>query len=665
MLHHFLRATRSNSQDPYFKQVALLLHGDGTNGAQNNTFIDSSSNNISITRNGNTTQGTFTPYSQPAGYWSSYFSGTNKISIANNAALNLSNSDFTIECWMYLASSPTVDARVFEKSVTSTEIQMIVKATTRLVNFQYTTNGINIFGFTSVSAVPVNTWTHVAVTRNGSTWTIWINGVADVTYTSSNTIWSGTEVLLIANRNGGDRVFPGYLSNLRIVKGTSVYNSTFTPPTTPLTAITNTSLLILQSYRYVDNSSNNFALTLTGTPPVTAFSPFAPTTAYSTSTVGGSGYFDGSGDYLRGTANSAFAFGTGDFTVEYWLYPLSFSTSPTIFDTRIPSVSGSVNGYSDYFDTSGNFKLWIGNTNIYTSATSVKLSSWTHIAITRSGTSLRVFLNGVQSGSTVTNSTNMTDNQCLVGVNVGTTAGSVSTGYFNGYMSNLRALKGTALYTSNFTPPTTPLTNISNTSFLLNYINAGIFDSSAKNDCETVGNAQVSTSVTKFGTGSMAFDGTGDWLTFPDRPELQLQAANFTVEAWVYLSATGSARGIVGKGTATTGWLLSTNSSNQVVFTDGSSTITSTGTLSGSTWYHIAVVRSGTSTNQTKIYINGVNDGTGTVSTTYNQTNIMYVGADRTGGSAMNGYIDDLRITNGIARYTTNFTPPQGPYPNQ
>jgi hypothetical protein len=138
----------------------------------------------------------------------------------------------------------------------------------------------------------------------------------------------------------------------------------------------------------------------------------------------------------------------------------------------------------------------------------------------------------------------------------------------------------------------------------------------------------------------------------------------FTIEFWLYLSATGAARGLVGKGTSTTGWLVSIDSSNKVVFTYGSSTITSSGALSGSTWYYVTVVREGTSTNQTKIYIDGTNDGTGTVSTDFTQTNAMYVGANRTAGDALNGYIDDLRITKGVARYTANFTPPTAALPD-
>jgi hypothetical protein len=87
--------------------------------------------------------------------------------------------------------------------------------------------------------------------------------------------------------------------------------------------------------------------------------------------------------------------------------------------------------------------------------------------------------------------------------------------YFNGYISNARIIKGTAVYDptqTTLTVPTAPFTNITNTSLLTNFTNAGIFDNAMKNDLETVGNAQISTSVVKYGTGSMAFDGTGDYL---------------------------------------------------------------------------------------------------------------------------------------------------------
>ena len=231
-------------------------------------------------------------------------------------------------------------------------------------------------------------------------------------------------------------------------------------------------------------------------------------------------------------------------------------------------------------------------------------------------------------------------------------------------MCDLRIVKGTAVYTAAFTPPTAPLTAITNTSLLLNFTNAGIFDSASGNALETVGNAQVSTVQSKWGTTSMAFDGTGDWLLNIDKPALRLGTAAFTIEMWVYRSASGT-YGLVSKGTSTTGWSVSLNASNQVVFSFAASSFNSTGTVAATTWTHIAVVREGTGTNQTKIYINGTNDGTGTVATDFNQTNAMYVGADRVAGGAFNGYIDDLRITNGYARYTSNFTAPTAAFPLQ
>jgi hypothetical protein len=90
--------------DEFFNRVTLLLPGDGTNGAQNNTFLDSSTNNFTITRNGNTTQGTFSPFSQTG--WSNYFDGSGDYLSMPTASSPIANEDFTIECWYYPISRP-------------------------------------------------------------------------------------------------------------------------------------------------------------------------------------------------------------------------------------------------------------------------------------------------------------------------------------------------------------------------------------------------------------------------------------------------------------------------------------------------------------------------------------------------------------------------------
>lgn len=655
-LHHMLRAAAGYqapapaTTDPQFNYVSLLLHGDGTNGAQNNTFIDSSTNNFTITRNGNTTQGSLSPYGN---LWSNWFNGsTGWLTIPHNTALDFGTGDFTVEAW-FNVSSVANSPGIVAKWGAGADNWLIRLETNNTIRFFYIGGSI-----ATTQTVALNTWTHVAVSRASGSCRVFVNGVQTGSTTTVTANLTNTAANASVGAYGaGNNFFPGNISNVRVVKGTALYTSNFTPSTTPLTAVSGTSLLTCQSNRFRDNSANNFTITRNGDVQVTKESPFLPTAAYSTSTIGGSGYFDGTGDYLSFANSAAFAFGTGDFTVEYWIYSNSFANTPTVVDNR--SGVTSTNGYADYFNTTGTFALYIGNTTIYTSASAIPTKTWAHIAVSRSGTSLRVFINGTQSGATVTNSTNLSDQFLLVGTNSG------ATNSFNGYVANLRLVKGTAVYTTNFTPPTAPVTAITNTSLLLNFTNAGIFDNAAENDMETVGNAQISTSVKKYGTGSVAFDGTGDWLLVPDGINLRLGTGNFTVEAWVYLSATGSARGLMGKGTSTTGWLLSTNSSDQVVFTYGSTTLTSSSALSANTWTHVAVVREGTGTNQTKIYIGGSLVATGTVATDFNQTNPMYIGADRTGGSALNGYIDDLRITKGFARYTSAFTPPTAAFPDQ
>ena len=92
------------STDPQFNYVTMLLHGDGTNGAQNNTFVDSSTNNFTITRNGTPTQGIFSPYGT---LWSNFFNGSSDwVRFSYSSSLiPASGTDFTAECWVYLTGA--------------------------------------------------------------------------------------------------------------------------------------------------------------------------------------------------------------------------------------------------------------------------------------------------------------------------------------------------------------------------------------------------------------------------------------------------------------------------------------------------------------------------------------------------------------------------------
>jgi len=642
----FTRSAIAAATDAFFNRVTLLLSGNGTNGAQNNTFLDSGSANggvgFTVTRNGNTTQGTFSPFSQTG--WSNYFDGTgDTLALPNNAAFAMSNGAFTIEFWFY-TDSITQTGYILQTDINSTALYVSFSSSTLRLTDAGTV-------YVSTPTLVANTWNHIAVVRSGTgsnQTVIYTNGVAGTAGTCAQSFTQSGPVI-------GGNGYLGYISNLRIVKGSAVYTSGFTPPTAPLTNITNTSLLTCQSNRFVDNSTANsgsgFAITVNGNTSVQAFSPFAPTAAYSAATVGGSGYFDGN-DYLTVAGGSSLAFGSGDFSLEAFVYPTASGSAMKIYDGRPNTTAGN---YPVFERNASNVAVfYVDTTALITGTTVIQANTWTHVLVSRVSGNLRLFVNGVQDGSTVSNSTNFANGTARPAIAV--RGSSLANDFLTGYISSIRVLIGSGF--TSVTVPTAPLTAITNTSLLLNYTNAGITDATAKNVLETVGNAQISTTQSKFGGSSISFDGTGDWLLLPHTVDQFLSTGAFTIEFWLYLNATGAARGLVAKGTGTTGWLVSLDSSNRVVFTYTTSTITSTGTISGTTWTHIAVVREGTGTNQTKIYINGTNDGTGTVSTDFNQTNSMYVGADRTGGSALNGYIDDLRITKGYARYTANFTAP-------
>lgn len=649
-------------RDAYFNLTTLLLPGNGTNGAQNNTFLDSSTNNFTITRNGNTTQGTFTPFSQTG--WSNYFNGSTDYLTSSHPALN---ATFTIEAWVYRTSGSANQSIVFLNSGGVSGVVVYIDGS----NYLVCTDGVTGQAAFSNLTVPINAWAHVAVVRSGGTTTGYVNGTVAGSHSFTP---SAVNAATIARYTGASPLyFPGYISNVRVVNGTAVYTSAFTPPTSPLTAITNTSLLTCQSNRFIDNSTNAFAITTVGTPSVQAFSPFAPTAAYSAATVGGSGYFDGSGDYLQTPSNAALGMSTGDFTIECWYYQTSRALVNTI-------IAPSTDNLNIYINTSGILGFYDGVAR--NSSITVPLNTWNHIALVRSGSTATLYYNGVSAVSQA-NTTNYATASWYIGRN------SSGTDQCTGYCTSARIVKGQALTSGTFTPPTAPVTTSSvgwtganaassitgSVNLLLNFTNAGITDATAKNDLETVGDAQISTTQSKWGGSSMYFDGTGDALIIP-RNNWFLPGANtdFTLECWVYLTATPGVQGAQIFGAQEYGlngdWHLSINSSLQA-FLYMNSTLTSytntTQALTTNAWYHVAVSRSGTGSNNLKIFVSGIG-----ASFSVNNTlvsiggNNFSIGADQNGDEAnLTGYIDDLRFTLGYARYTANFTPPTAAFPLQ
>ena len=629
--------------DNKFNYVTMLLHGDGTNGAQNNTFLDSSSNAFTITRNGTATQGSFSPYGT---LWSNYFNGSSYFTLGSSSTLALGSGNFTVELWIN-PSSVSVSQNIILDWRSANNNNLVFWLNNATVNWR-----VNTLSPIAAGTIVPNVWTHLAVVRNSGTTTLYINGVSTASFADSNTYL--IDNLKIAKAWDAN-YWNGYLSNVRIVVGSAVYTSNFTPSTTPLTAISGTSLLTCQSNRFIDNSSNAFAITVNGSPSVQRFSPFEPTSAYSTSVIGGSGYFNGSGsDYL--TVSSAPSAGTGDFTLEAWVYPTS--TADQNIATRFTGNNQLRLNYNG--TTIGSVTLIVsGSVRINSAGTAVKVNAWNHVAAVREGTTCRIYVNGVQQGTGTSSSTFAIET-------IGGYLAPPLQNAFNGYISDLRFVTGTCLYPSGttFTPPTAPLTAITNTSLLLNTTNAGVYDSAAMTNNITVDNVQVSSTVVKYGTGSIKFDNVGDYLAFPARNELTLGTGPYTIECWVYNSE------LVNSNTLFTWWNSGIDRRNVHI---GSTNINyaSQSTLFISAahgmvinqWYHIALCYDGTTT---RIFVNGVVKGTYTGTQMFTTDAPFYIGA---GGSSLTtdyfyGYIDDFRITKGYARYTSAFTPPTAALPD-
>jgi hypothetical protein len=384
-------------------------------------------------------------------------------------------------------------------------------------------------------------------------------------------------------------------------------------------------------------------------------------------------YFDGTGDYLTFTQQS---FAT-DFTAECWFYRTANTgnTRHNLFSTYSTSGYSGTTNCQLAVQTDGSILVALNGAVVSgfsaVGGNCVPIGAWSHVVYVRSGTNFSVFVNGTRIANGTTSDTLYVS---CIGAYI--YSGVPDSTYVNGYVSSAR-LTNTAVYSpsaTTITVPTAPLTAITNTSLLLSGTNAGIYDNAIKNDLETVGDAQVSTSVTKFGTGSMKFDGTGDCLT-SSNSLLNFGSANFTIEFWINPSAAGSYSGIITERPNTGSYppiVISINS-NKITFsgsTSGSWNINgsfTTGTINvpNGTWAHVAVVRNGTTITS---YINGVADlvVTGVTASLISPAYPLVVGAGGAdAGQPYNGYLDDVRITTGIARYTATFTPPTSAFPNQ
>jgi len=224
--------------------------------------------------------------------------------------------------------------------------------------------------------------------------------------------------------------------------------------------------------------------------------------------------------------------------------------------------------------------------------------------------------------------------------------------------------------------------HFSNVSLLLhmdgdNNSTAFIDSSSALKTVTSHGDAKISTAQSKWGGASAYFDGTGDYLTVPHSTGLDLTTGDFTIDAWVYCTAliaftqeiidkdgvSGSSYPSYALGITSGGYLWAFLGNGGGVSPAGTA-YTGSSTVTLNVWHHVALVKTGSTC---KGYLDGVQQWSSTAATMYNGSKPLMIASyqGQSSGTSFRGYVDDLRITKGIARYITDFTLPAAAFPGQ
>ena len=629
---------------PNSQYTNFLVKAD-TAGTDNQ--VDASTNNYAITENTSATPLTssaFTPY-HPGGY-STHFASSSERIITNLATSG--TGAWTIEWWVYHTAN----------SGTSNQNRNFGAATNdpMFLNSNLTSQALYIGGQNRVSGsktMAIGQWYHIALVRSVTSNTIkmYIDGVLEGT----SAVQAGTTYDIPAKTQfgvGSDANFTaygmtGYIRDFRYVIGTEVYTSAFTPPTSSLTAIAGTDLLLCNHAAAIDTSGNFNAVTVSGT-KATRVSPYTITAKYEKSTHGGSISHTGGSWLSTGTITWD---RTKDWTFEGWWYGSNAATGTF----AALNSGGGVDGI--YVMHAGGVYVNGIEWGIPGSpANYFRANHWNHWALVRHSGTYKFYVNGISMWS----ETNAGDGGASSNPKFGIGATSAGATKVSGdvFEADIRFTED-GIYTADFIPPTAPVGIHAETIFSTCTNQQSIWDVGASKMLNIVGNAAASDTQRKFTTSSaISFDGSGDYIGW-DENGFVGSSNDLTFETWVYPNANSNYQCVfsMNRGTST-GFNFGIDGASRPFLWKGSFRIQA-GTVSNTTWSHLALVRYN---GVFSIYVNGTSVGATWANTT------TYTGQDfalgdtvasggGTSGEWFNGYLQDARYTKGLARYTTNFTP--------
>ena len=644
--------------------------------------------------------------------YSVQFNGSNQYLQTTSTAVT---GTYTIEFWVYNQSFGGVDGKGYVfNGTTSSNADRVQIGTSSTGQFYYYHENASAGSFSVTAGATLfslNTWYHVAVVSNGTTLTLYINGISVGSGTISNTPSPGTNFYIGFLRSSGALQYhQGYISNFRYTRAV-VYSGNFIQPVVPLTSIVNTVLLSCQSATIAESNPNG-ATVSSVVVPTAAVNRISPDGSFYTSFFDevslGSPYsvqLNGSSQYITSSGGAAYQL-SGDFTVEFWMYATTPRQTNAIIICRNAAYTATNNMYLMF--PSGSNKIALnknGPGGVFGSVATLSLNTWYHIVFVRSGSgtnNLSLYINGALDSSITETSTWDWSNICI-GSNPSDGGLPVATLAYGGYLSNLRIVKGTALYSAPFQSPAIPLNNLTNTS-LLTFQSSTIIDNGTANTGGTgftltsTGSPTVSSTVyptpvaskrsysngaiqivgqfddytTITQTYSGYFNGSSSNIALGSNALIDIfgTSGSATVEFWYYsISATQVGHlFIAGPNGTNRTYLISQGSSLTLGTAIGgtfANRITSGISVVQNTWYHVAISRSGSTYT---LYVNGQSQGSSSVSL-YNNGGAgvpWYIGVQAYSPLATdwyNGYISNFRIVNGLALYTQNFTPTVSPLP--
>jgi len=502
-------AAAGGSTDPYATSNSLLLHADGMNGSTSFADNGAAAKTLSVTGNAS-----ISTASKVFGSGSAAFASGGYLSVPAGTDFNFGSAPFTIEFFLKPASIGGI------QSVISTRLGAVYSpfeidlenSAVRILKSNAAVNNWEIVGVFPTTPITANVWQHVAIVGNGSTMSVYVNGVPSSS-TAAYTPFAALTGPLYIGKGGEAVAFTGNMDEIRISKGVARYSAAFTPPAAEFAGVVaylpasgpdatftydaagrilsaSDALNRVTSYAYY--SDTNFSGTVQ---PPGSFDPDIasvglllhgegangsttisdssllpkPVTVFGEANIGtaqsrfgaSAMYFDGVRDYVSVPSSPSLSMGASDFTIEMWIYKLSNNPNTSRFwnpDGNLISdvhlgldANGNLWSYGSSNGTSWN--AWAFSTGI-----PIPIGVWKHVALVRSGGTVTLYADGV--GTVMTSALGTTalyddgNTHVIGGQGTGPDSG------FNGYIDEVRITKGVARYTANFTPPTQAFPNI-------------------------------------------------------------------------------------------------------------------------------------------------------------------------------------------------------------